>query len=119
MIQTGKLSRAAEVYLRYVQLSEGVRERPAPKPLDPVEERILMVVASAHQRQVRLSVKDLMAMRALGSPAMLHNRIKVMVQKGWIYLADTTDARRKQLSLTAMALRYYERLARCMMKAVE
>ncbi len=115
----GKSTKLAELYLRFIQLSEALRDLPTLPPLEPLEERILMIVANARYSQERLSVKDLMGMSELGSPAMLHGRLKSMREKGWIYLAETEDARRKQLELTQAALVYFDKVARCMMKAVK
>ncbi len=87
--------------------------------LEPLEARILELVAYAHQTQERLSVKDLMGRSDLGSPAMLHGRLKSMREKGWILLAETEDARRKQLELTQAALLHFDKLSRCMVLAVK
>ncbi len=115
----GKSSKMAGVYLRFIHLSEVLRDQPGLSPLEPLEERILMIVANAHYARERLSVKDLMGMSALGSPAMLHGRLKSMREKGWIFLAETEDARRKQLELTKDSLAYFEKLGRCMLRAAE
>ena len=115
----GKSTKFADLYLRFIQLAEALRNLPTLPPLEPLEERILMIVANAHHTQQRLSVKDLMGMAELGSPAMLHGRLKSMREKGWIYLADTEDARRKQLDLTPAAMIYFDKVARCMLKAVK
>lgn len=114
-----KSTKFAGMYLRFLQLAEVLRSLPTPPPLEPLEERILMIVANAHHAHERLSVKDLMEMAELGSPAMLHGRLKSMRRKGWIYLADTEDARRKQLELTPAAMVYFDKVARCMLKAVK
>jgi DNA-binding MarR family transcriptional regulator len=42
----------------------------------------------------------MMAKEELGAPATIHGRLKSMREKGWITLADTEDARRKQVALT-------------------
>jgi DNA-binding MarR family transcriptional regulator len=59
----------------------------------------------------------MMAKREPGSPAMLHRRLKSMREKGWIWLADTEDGRRKQLELTQDALHYFDKLSSCMLQA--
>ena len=96
------------------------RSRPASTAsLEPLEERILELVAYARQKKERLSVKDLMGKRELGSPAMLHGRLKSMREKGWIRLEETEDARRKQLELTPAALTHFDKLSRCLIQAVK
>ena len=114
-----KRSRPADIYLRFLQLSEALREMPSLPPLEPLEERILSLIAFARQRKERLSVKDLMGKRELGSPAMLHGRLKSMRAKGWILLADTEDARRKQLELTHAALLHFDKLSKCLVQAAK
>lgn len=105
------------MYLRFLQLSEAIRGLPALPPLDPLEERILAWVARAGQEGERLSVRDMMAREEFGAPATIHTRLKSMRSKGWITLADTEDARRKQVELTREALDHFARLSRCMVKA--
>ncbi len=114
-----KRTRAADIYLRFLQLAEAVRAAPSLPPLEPLEERILELIAYARQTQERLSVKDLMGKRELGSPAMLHGRLKSMREKGWILLAETEDARRKQLELTQAALLHFDKLSRCLVQAAK
>ncbi len=114
-----KRSRPADIYLRFLQLAEALRGMPSLPPLEPLEERILELIANARQNQERLSVKDLMGKRELGSPAMLHGRLKSMREKGWILLADTEDARRKQLELTQAALLHFDKLSKCLVQAVK
>ena len=108
---------AADIYLRFLQLSEAIRALPTLPPLDPLEERILSWVARASQQGERLSVRDMLAVNELGAPATIHARLKSMRSKGWIMLADTEDARRKQVSLTKDALDHFAKLSRAMVKA--
>lgn len=114
-----KRSRPADIYLRFIQLTEAVRGTTSLPPLEPLEERILHLIAYVRQTQERLSVKDLMGKRELGSPAMLHGRLKSMREKGWILLADTEDARRKQLELTQAALLHFDKLSKCLVQAAK
>ncbi len=112
-----KTKRPADVYLRFLQLAEAIRGLPALPPLDPLEERMLAFVARAGQQEERLSVRDMMGKEELGAPATIHGRLKSMRQKGWIALADTEDARRKQIELTPQALRHFDRLSKCLVQA--
>ena len=109
--------RPADIYMRFLQLSEAIRGLPSLPPLDPLEERMLALVARASQASERLSVRDMMAIDALGSPATIHGRLKSMRAKGWLQLADTEDARRKQVTLTPDAWKYFDKLSKCMMQA--
>lgn len=113
-----KNSRAtADVYLRYLQLAQAIRGLPALGPLDPLEERILNLIARSTLEQARLSVRDMMGKQDLGAPATIHGRLKSMREKGWIVLADTDDARRKQIELSKPAIKHLTRLSAAMRQA--
>lgn len=110
-------TRPADIYLRFLQLAEALRGLPSLPALDPLEERILALIARAEQE--RLSVRDMMAKEDLGSPATVHGRLKSMREKGWIMLADTEDSRRKQVELTQAALLHFDKLSNCLILAAK
>jgi DNA-binding MarR family transcriptional regulator len=112
-----KKTRPADIYLRFLQLTEALRGLPSLPDLDPLEDRILALVARAQQDQQRLSVRDMMGKSELAAPATVHARLKSMREKGWIMLTDTEDSRRKQIELTQAALLHFDRLSQCMMSA--
>lgn len=114
-----KKTRPADIYLRFLQLTEALRGLPSLPELDPLEERILALIARAGQTEQRLSVRDVMGATELGAPATVHNRLKSMREKGWIMLADTEDTRRKRIELTQAALLHFDRLSQCMVRATE
>jgi hypothetical protein len=113
------MTRPADIYLRFLQLTEALRGLPTLAALDPLEERILEFVARATQTKNRLSVRDMMAQSELGSPATLHARITSMREKGWLQLTDTEDARRKQIELTQAALKHFDKLGEAFAKAAK
>jgi DNA-binding MarR family transcriptional regulator len=112
-------SKTVSAYLRFLHLAKAIKAIPLLPGLEPIEEKILEIVADAHILKARLSVKDLMNKSELGSPAMLHGRLQSLREKGWIDLAPTEDARRKQLELTPASLQYFEKLSKLMSKAVK
>jgi DNA-binding MarR family transcriptional regulator len=112
-----KNTRPADIYLRFLQLADALRGLPSLPPLDPLEERILALVARTAQDGARLCVRDMMAKHELGAPATVHSRLKSMREKGWLTLTDTEDARRKQIELTQAALQHFDRLSQCMINA--
>ncbi|HEX5311397.1 helix-turn-helix domain-containing protein [Aquabacterium sp.] len=112
-----KSKAAADVYFRFLQLADAIRGLPSLPALDPLEERILAFIAKANRNEERLSVRDMMGKQELGAAQTIHTRLKSMRDKGWIKLADTEDARRKQIELTQGALSHFERLSACMIEA--
>lgn len=110
-------TRPADIYLRFLQLAEALRGLPSLPSLDPLEERILGIIARATQAEERLSVRDLMGKSELAAPATLHNRLTSMREKGWIMLSDTEDTRRKQIELTQAALLHFDKLSKCLVQA--
>lgn len=111
--------RPADIYLRFLQLADALRGLPSLPPLDPLEERILAIVARASQDEQRLSVRDMMAKKELGAPATVHSRLTSMREKGWIMLSDTEDTRRKQVELTQAALAHFDKLSKCLVQAAK
>jgi hypothetical protein len=103
--------------MRFLELADALRGLPSLEALDPLEERILAIVALASQHDERLSVRDMMGKKELGAPATVHSRLTSMRIKGWLTLTDTEDTRRKQVELTQEALKYFDKLSRCMVKA--
>jgi SOS-response transcriptional repressor LexA len=114
-----KTTRPADIYLRFLQLAEAIRGMPSLPQLEPLEERILALIARASQDKERLSVRDMMAKAEFGSPATIHSKLKSMRAKGWIMLTDTEDARRKQLELTQAALLHFDKLSTCLVQAAK
>lgn len=112
-----KHNRPADIYVRFLQLANALRGLPSLPSLDPLEDRILAFVARAGQAKERLSVRDMMSQSELGSPAMLHARLKSMREKGWIVLSDTDDTRRKQIELSQAAWLHFDKLSKCLVQA--
>ena len=112
-----KKTRPADIYLRFLQLTDALRGLPSLPELDPLEERILSFIATARQAGAYLSVREMMARGEMGAPATIHTRLKSMRTKGWIRLGDTEDSRRKQIELTPQTLRHFDRLSKAMLKA--
>jgi hypothetical protein len=80
--------------------------------LSPRDERLLDIVALAYARKERLSVKDLMSKSELGSPAVIHQRMKFLVADKLIELQDTEDIRRYQVAPTERSLTYFDALGK-------
>jgi DNA-binding MarR family transcriptional regulator len=108
----------SSIYLRFIQLVKVLESAQPLAALAPIEHQLLEIIAIANTKQERLSVKDLMADSEVASPATIHKHIHSMVDKGWIYLAPTEDARRKQLMLTDATMKYFDKLGVAITKAV-
>jgi DNA-binding MarR family transcriptional regulator len=119
---TSKGSRAnntgADIYMRFLALSQAIRGLPSLPPLDPLEERVLYVVAAASHVGQKFSVRELMQHEDLGAPGTIHARLKSMRAKGWLELGDTEDSRRKSVELTPKAVKHFEKLSGVLVKAV-
>jgi hypothetical protein len=61
----------------------------------------------------------MMAKKEFGSPATIYNRLTAMREKGWVMLAETEDARRKQIALTHAALQHFDKLSECVLDAAK
>ena len=113
-----KRPRPSDIYFRILQLIETVRGMPELPHLDPLESRILEMIAYSCQKKDHLAVKDITGKRELGSPSMLYRHLVSMRVKGWIMLEDTEHARRKQLVLTKAALTHFDKLSRLMPQTI-
>ena len=105
--------------MRFLQLLKVIEETEMQEMLTPVEEQMIKVIAIANDRRQRLSVKDLMSMDAIASPATIHKHLKMMREKGWIFLQDTEDARRKQLYLTPQAMSHFDRIGKAIKRSIK
>ena len=107
----------SEMYLRFIHLVKIIESAQALPLLEPIEQKILEIISLKNIKGERLSVKDLMSYAALASPATMHKHIHAMVDKGWIFLALTEDARRKQLMISKAAIKHFDKLGVAMKKA--
>ncbi len=108
-----------EIYMRFLELAKALENSSTLPILEPLEEKMMRMIAVANIKNERLSVKDMMAKSELSSPATVHKNIHALIKKRWIYLEDTEDARRKQLQLTSEAKRHFVKLEKMMDKAIK
>ncbi len=108
----------AAVYFDFIQDVKSRESSQRTPALSPIEQRLLEIVAIINTRHERLSVKDLMSHSEIGSPATIHQYIHAMVDKGWIRLTTTEDARRKQVALSGTAMKYFDKLGTAITKAI-
>ena len=108
-----------EIYLRFLELTKLLEKTTTLPLLEPVEKRMLEVITMANYKNERLSVKDMMSMSDISSPATMHKNIHALVDKEWIFLEETKDARRWQLQLTKEALKYFDKLGLAIKKSIK
>jgi len=106
-----------EIFMKFMQLVRVVESASPLDALDPIENRLLRIIALSNSNNERLSVKDLMNNSGLASPATTHKYIHAMVAKDWIELAPTEDQLRKQIQLTARAWRHFDKIGRAALQA--
>jgi len=107
----------APIYLRFIQLVHALESAQPLPGLEPIERTLLEIITIANTNRERLSVKDLMGYSEIASPATMHKHIHAMVDKGWIDLAPTEDARRKQIILTQASMKHFDKVGAAMTKA--
>lgn len=82
--------------------------------ITPNDEHLLDTIALAYVNNERLSVKDLMNIAELGSPAHIHQRIQYLRSVNLIQYSKTDDKRRYQVEPTAELLKYFDKLGKAM-----
>jgi len=108
-----------DAYMQFMSLRLSLRDRSGLPSLDPLEERLLEMVALASKPGERLSVTDVITTSELGSPTTLHSRLKSLRGKGLVELAYTDEASRRKLLLTSAGMSYLDALDKCMVAAVK
>lgn len=109
----------ADAYLQFMSSRLALRDRAGLPFLDPLEERLLEMVALASEPGERLSVTDVITTAELGSPTTLHGRLKSLRGKGLIELAYVDNVSRRQLQLTMAGMSYLDTLSKCMVTVVK
>jgi hypothetical protein len=109
----------ADAYMQFMSLRLSLRDHAGLTSLDPLEERLLEMVALASEPGDRLSVTEVITTSELGSPTMLHGRLTSLRTKGLVQLAYNDGSSRRQLQLTTAGMSYLDVLAKCMVAAAK
>ena len=108
----------SDVYLKFLQLVQAVRQLPDFPALDPVEERLLNLFATVWQTEQKITVLQAMGMSSDVSSTTAHRRLKSLRQKGVLTLVpDPVDNRIKYVMPTAMTHQYFTQLGQCLDEA--
>ena len=110
------MSKRADRYLEFSISKKALREEFGLQEYGPEFEVMLEYIAIQNHQNLRLSVKDLMSVKSLGSPATIHARLKILRDYDWVELKETGDRRRKQVVVSASAALYFEQLGKALHK---
>ncbi len=107
-------------YISFLNQLDSLDQINLGKKLDSTEEQLLNHIALKTSQGKKLLVGDLISLSELGSQAMLHGRIKSLVEMDFVKLnEDRADGRRRFVIPTAKALKHYEQLSTCLEKALK
>ena len=107
-------------YLKFLNLVDALRDMPTFPKIDPIEERLLDLLAIAWSSGRRVTVLEAMRMSPDRSSATVHRLLKSMLKKGVIELEpDAEDGRVKHVVPTAATNQYFARLNQCMLKVAK
>ena len=96
------------VYLRFLNLIQAIRQIPTFPEMDPVEERLLNLLASVWHAGNSISVLEAMGLSTEISATTAHRRLKTLVKKGMIALdGDKVDSRVKYVVPTELTKKYF------------
>jgi DNA-binding MarR family transcriptional regulator len=113
-----KPSPYSSTYLNFLNLVQAVRALPDFPVLDPVEERMLNVLATVWHAGKQITVLQAMGMSTDVSSTTAHRRLKSLRKKGVIVLvSDEADNRIKYVQPTSVADQYFSRLGQCLGQA--
>ena len=113
-----EISQHSLCYLKFLNLLEAIRGTPTFPALDPVEERLLNLLAATWHIGRRVSVLEAMGPSSEISATTAHRRLKTLRGKGMITLdADKSDTRIKYVIPTELANAYFATLGQALNKA--
>lgn len=105
-------------YIRFLNLAHAIRGLPSFPAVDPLEERLLSIFASAWHDNRLVTVLEAMRISADASPSTVHRRLKSLRKKGLIDLTlDETDNRIKYIVQTDLTTQYFAKLGQCLNEA--
>jgi hypothetical protein len=107
-------------YFRFLQLTQAVTHKHPGSALTPNETHLFQEVALRFFENRALTVRQALALHALGSPATLHKRIKHLRHVGLLSVRqEGADHRTKYLIATPMAIAHFEHMGELMQQAVQ
>lgn len=111
-------SKFSTTYLRFLNLIQAIREVPSFPAMDPVEERLLNLLASVWHVGKQISVLEAMGLSTDISATTAHRRLKTLRSKGLIALdVDKIDSRIKYVVPTELATNYFATMGQALDRA--
>ena len=111
-------SNYSATYLRFLNLVQAIREIPTFPVMDPVEERLLTMLAAVWHHEKKITVLEAMSLTHEISATTAHRRLKTLRKKGMIDLdIDQSDSRVKYVVPTMLAKQYFTALGHALDKA--
>ena len=105
-------------YLKFLNLIQAIKEMPAFGSIDPVEERLLNMLAGVWHAGKKITVLEAMNLSPDISTTTAHRRLKTLRSKGLIALnTDDIDNRVKYVVGTALSEKYFASLGQAMARA--
>ncbi len=105
-------------YMRFLNLVQAVKEKSSFPEIDPVEERVLNILAARWHTGNKVTVLETIAMLGEFSATTLHRRLKSLRKKGMIGVDyDDDDARIKYVVPTKTTREYFSQLGDALAKA--
>ncbi len=113
-----KFTDYCQIYLRFLNFSQAVRQSPAYPNLDLAEERLLDQLAASWCSGKRITVVKAMQMSPDASSTTVHRRLKTLRLKGMLDLEmDEDDNRVKYIVSTDLSRHYLGKLGESVVQA--
>jgi len=111
-------SRHSQNYLQFLNLLKTARTLPGFIDLDPLEERLLNLLATVWHVDQKITVLKAMSICTDVSTTTIHRRLKSLRAKGVIVLVnDEIDTRIKYVTPTKIAFQHFAQIGQCMEEA--
>lgn len=113
-----KTNHSIEIYTRFLNLVQAVRDQPLSPKLDPLEERLLNQMTTLWSSGQKVTVVEAMHMSPDASAATVHRRLSILYGKGVLALeVSSTDNRVRYIVPTAGTQKYLDQLGQCLSRA--
>ena len=113
-----KDSHHSQNYLQFLNLLKTARTRPGFVDLNPLEERLLNLLAMVWHADEKITVLKAVSICTDESSTTAHRRLKSLRAKGVIVLiTDDIDTRIKYVTPTKTAFQHFAQLGQCMEEA--